>query len=91
MHNSQSDSGRWESILAYAAITLVVSSIVCFFVIMGASASGVGANDGFSHGLWPVVIMFPWFGLPLAMLLIVTLVVSSAVRRRRDERGGTRA
>ncbi len=61
-------------------------SILAFLSIIIGTAAGAGANDGFSKGVWPVVIWLPYFGLPLGVLLLVGLVVTSALRRGREAR-----
>ena len=71
----------------FAAI--IGCSIVAFFAVIIGSASGAAANDGFSRGVWPFVIMFPWFGLPIAFILLITLLIVNAVRRSREARGGS--
>ena len=64
---------------------LVGCSIVAFFAVIIGSAAGAAANDGFSQGIWPFVIMFPWFGLPIAFILLIV----NAVRRSRETRAGS--
>nr|WP_152602057.1 multidrug ABC transporter ATPase [Cryobacterium roopkundense] len=59
-------------------------SILCFIAMIAGTALGVGNNDGFSKGLWPVVITLPLFGLPLGFLLTIGLIVFVAIRRKRD-------
>ena len=89
-----SDSGpitehRTERILAYMFVAVVGASIAAFLAIMIATFSGAGADDGFSQGVWPVVIMLPWFGLPIAFLLLIVLLIVNGVRRARASRAGT--
>ena len=59
-------------------------SILCFVAMIAGTALGVGDNDGFSKGLWPVIITLPLFGLPLGFLLTIGLIVFVAIRRNRD-------
>ncbi|WP_022889915.1 hypothetical protein [Agromyces italicus] len=89
-----SDSGpitehRAERILAVMFATIVGLSIVAFFVVMIGTASGAAADDGFSHGAWPFIIMLPWFGLPIAFLLLIVLLIVNSVRRSREARAGS--
>jgi hypothetical protein len=89
-----SDSGpitehRTERILAYMFVAVVGASIAAFLAIMIATFAGAGADDGFSQGVWPVVIMLPWFGLPIAFLLLIVLLIVNGVRRARASRAGT--
>ena len=88
-----SDSGpitqhRAERILAYMFVAIVGLSILAFIAVMIGTAAGAGADDGFSQGIWPLVIMLPWFGLPLAFLLLIALLIVNGVRRARAGRAG---
>jgi hypothetical protein len=80
---------RAERILAVMFAALVGCSIVAFFAVIIGSAAGAGADDGFSHGAWPIVIMFPWFGLPIAFVLLIILLIVNATRRSRETRAGS--
>ncbi|MCD5346439.1 multidrug ABC transporter ATPase [Agromyces sp. H3Y2-19a] len=89
-----SDSGpitehRAERVLAVMFAAIIGCSIVAFFAVIIGSAAGAAANDGFSQGIWPFVIMFPWFGLPIAFVLLITLLIVNAVRRSRETRAGS--
>jgi hypothetical protein len=89
-----SDSGpitqhRAERILAYMFVAIVGLSILAFIAVMIGTAAGAGADDGFSQGIWPLVIMLPWFGLPLAFLLLIALLIVNGVRRARAGRAGS--
>jgi ABC-type dipeptide/oligopeptide/nickel transport system permease component len=80
---------RAERILAYMFVAIVGLSILAFIAVMIGTAAGVGPNDGFSQGIWPLVIMLPWFGLPLAFLLLIALLIVNGVRRARAGRAGS--
>lgn len=80
------DAGRLQRILAYMVAGVVAVSILAFLAIIIGTAAGAGNNDGFSRGIWPVVIWIPYFGLPLGFALIIGLLVASALRRGRDAR-----
>jgi ABC-type dipeptide/oligopeptide/nickel transport system permease component len=80
---------RAERILAYMFVAIVGLSILAFIAVMIGTAAGAGANDGFSQGIWPLVIMLPWFGLPLAFLLLIALLIVNGVRRARAGRAGS--
>ena len=80
---------RVERILAYMFAAIVGLSILAFLAVMIGTLAGVGANDGFSQGAWPIVIMLPWFGLPLAFLLLIALLIVNGVRRARGSRAGS--
>lgn len=72
--------------MAYMVAGVVGISILSFFAVIAATATGVGADDGFSKGIWPFIIMLPLFGLPLGFVLIIALLVISTVRRSRQTR-----
>ncbi|WP_345068927.1 hypothetical protein [Leifsonia kafniensis] len=77
---------RIDRILAYMVAAVIGLSIIAFVAVIAATAAGVGANDGFSTGIWPFVIMLPLFGLPVGFVLIIALLVISTVRRSRQTR-----
>lgn len=56
-------------------------SIICLIVVL--IATWAGATD-FSGAVWPVIAMTPYFGLPLAFLLLLTLLIVATVRRSRS-------
>jgi hypothetical protein len=70
---------RTERTLAVMVVTMVAASLAAFVAIM----IGTAAGADFEGGLWPTVVAAPLVGMPLAILLIITLVLVSAVRRRR--------
>jgi Ni/Fe-hydrogenase subunit HybB-like protein len=89
-----SDSGpitqhRAERILAYMFVAIVAISILAFIAVMIGTANGAGENDGFSQGLWPLVLTLPLFGLPIAFLLLIALLIVNGVRRSRAARTGS--
>lgn len=72
---------RGERILAYMAASIVVVSVLCFFALLIGRLAGVA---DFSVGVWPVVSVFPLIGLPIAVILIVSLVIVGGIRRSRE-------
>ncbi|GAA4378036.1 multidrug ABC transporter ATPase [Agromyces bauzanensis] len=80
---------RAERILAYMFVGIVGISILAFLAVMFGTLAGAAENDGFSSGVWPFVIMLPWFGLPLAFLLLIALLIVNGVRRRRQSTPGS--
>lgn len=73
---------RIDRFLAYTALGLAAASIVCFFSIIVGTATGMD-QDAFGEGAWPVVAALPMYGLPLAFLMIVALLIMSFVRKGR--------
>lgn len=80
------ESSPFDRILAFMIVGLVSASIVAFIAVIVATQLGIGANDGFSHGVWPVVLMLPLFALPVAFLLLVVLIIRGVGRRSRMAR-----
>lgn len=80
---STHNASRFERILAFMLLALVLLSVGTFVAIMVGTGQGMGSED-FATGIWPVVVMVPYIGLPLAIVLLITLMISSAVRRARE-------
>lgn len=76
---------RLDRILAFMALGLVLVSIGCFVTIMIARPAGV---TDFSQGIWPVIAVLPLIALPIAFLMILSLLIMTFVRRARANRGG---
>lgn len=68
--------------MAYLIAGLVVLSLASFVAVIIGTAMGAGTENGFSHGLWPTIIMLPLFALPTAMLLTIALLITSSISRR---------
>jgi len=75
---------RIDRVLAFMALGLTVLSIVCFFAVILARPAGV---TDFSQGIWPLVVVLPLLALPIAFVMIVTLLIMSFVRRSRLNKG----
>lgn len=64
-------------------VGLVAASVIAFVAIIVGTQLGAGADDGFSHGLWPTILMLPLFALPVAFVLLVVLLIRGVGRRSR--------
>ena len=62
---------------------LVLLSIVAFFSIIIGTATGV---DDLSEGFWPALYVTVYLALPIAILLMITLVIVSARIRAKEAR-----
>ncbi|GAA4051361.1 hypothetical protein AVP42_02027 [Agromyces sp. NDB4Y10] len=80
---------RVERILAYMVAATVGLSIIAFLAVMFGTLAGVGADDGFSQGIWPFVLVLPLIGLPIGFLLLIALLIVNGVRRSRESRQGS--
>lgn len=76
---------RVDRVLAFTALGLAAASIVCFFAIIIGTAVGMERDD-FGAGLWPVVAAIPYWGLPLAFVMIIVLLAMSFIRKGRASR-----
>lgn len=89
VHVSNSNAiadNRAERILATMVAATVGLSLLAFFAILIGTAMGAGADDGFSNGIWPFILMLPYFGLPIGFLLLLALLIVNGVRRARAAR-----
>lgn len=73
---------RIDRILTFMSLGVVVLSILCFFAIMIGSAAGADMTSG----VWPAVAAIPLIALPIAFLLILTVLIMTFVRRARANR-----
>jgi hypothetical protein len=74
---------RVERILAFMVAAAVGLSILAFLAVIIGTGVGLKAAD-FSGGIWPVVFFLPLVGLPLGLILIIALIVTSGIRRGRE-------
>ena len=75
-------ANRLDSILAYAALGLAALSVGCFFAIIIGTAVGMSQSD-FLAGAWPIIAALPMYGLPLAFVMIIALLIRSFIRKGR--------
>ena len=73
---------RVDRLHAFAALTLGALSVICIFAIIIGSAVGLD-QAAFGTGIWPIVAAIPLWGLPIAFVMIISLLVISFVRKGR--------
>ncbi|HCS61424.1 MAG TPA: multidrug ABC transporter ATPase [Microbacterium sp.] len=73
---------RVDRILAFTALTLAALSVISFFAIIIGSAAGMDQH-AFGSGVWPIVAAIPMWGLPIAFVMIIVLLVMSFIRKGR--------
>ncbi|WP_091226310.1 multidrug ABC transporter ATPase [Microbacterium sp. 3J1] len=73
---------RVDRILAFGALGIAAASVVCFFAIIVGTAVGMQQED-FGGGAWPVIAAVPYWGLPLAFVMIIVLLAMSFIRKSR--------
>lgn len=83
MTTQTSPSSRLQRILAYAIAVLVVASLLAIIALIAGFAFGAATAQGTGQGFWPAVMYVPMFGLPLAFILVMVLLVISLFGRRR--------
>lgn len=76
-------ANRGERILAFMVASAIGLSIICFIVVIIATAAGV---KNFGTPPWPTVIILPAIGLPIGLVLMIALIVISGLRRGREAR-----
>jgi hypothetical protein len=72
-------------VLAVMLVAIVFLSIVSFVAIIVGTATGLERGD-FQNGLWPVISFLPLIGLPIAFLMVLTLLIVGFTRRGRENR-----
>ncbi len=62
------------------AVSLIGVSLLCIAAVL----IGAGVRAPLREGVWPIVQVLPLLALPLGFLLLVALLITTAVRRRRS-------
>jgi hypothetical protein len=73
---------RLDRFLAFGALGIAAASVICFFAIIIGTAVGMD-QAAFGGGVWPVVAAIPFYGLPVAFLMIIVLLTMSFIRKGR--------
>lgn len=73
---------RLDNVLAFTALGIGAASVLCFFAIIIGTAAGMD-QAAFGEGVWPVVAAIPFWGLPIAFVMIITLLIMSFIRKGR--------
>jgi hypothetical protein len=81
--NTPITAHRGERILAFMIASAIGLSIICFIIVIIATAAGV---RNFGTPPWPTVIILPAIGLPIGLVLVIVLIVVSGLRRGREAR-----
>ncbi|REJ05974.1 multidrug ABC transporter ATPase [Microbacterium bovistercoris] len=71
-----------DKVLAYTALGLAGASVLCFFAIIIGTATGM-KQEAFAQGAWPLIAGLPLYGLPIAFVMIIALLIMSMVRKGR--------
>ncbi|MBX3104720.1 MAG: multidrug ABC transporter ATPase [Microbacteriaceae bacterium] len=81
---------RLEKILSVSILAIVAVTIICFFSVIIATATGAAKSGDFNRGIWPAVFTLQYWGLPVAFLLLVLLLVTNSVRRSKAAKSARR-
>ncbi|WEK60465.1 MAG: multidrug ABC transporter ATPase [Candidatus Microbacterium colombiense] len=73
---------RLDRFLAFAALGIAAAAVISFFVIIIGTAVGM-TKESFAEGAWPLVSFILYWGLPVAFLMIITLLIMSFIRKGR--------
>ncbi len=73
---------RWDRVIGGMFFGIMVLSVVAFILLMVGSATGF-LNES-NKQFYAPLLGIPYFGLPIALILLVVLVVRMAMRRRRE-------
>jgi len=77
-------SNRVDRVLGGMFIGVMAISVIAFFVLMVGGGTGM-LNDS-NTSLYGIILVIPFVGLPLAIVLLIVLTVRMAMERRRANR-----
>lgn len=83
MSTESNNASVLEQILAYAALTIIGVAVVSFFATLIAALSGVDQSV-LTDGFWPFITWLGYVGLPIGFVLIITLIIITRRRRKRE-------
>ena len=72
-----------ERILAWATVAIIVVALGSFFATL---IVGLNSREALASGLWQFVFDISYIALPIGFVLLITLIVLSQRRRRREIR-----
>jgi hypothetical protein len=75
--NSETSKNRFENILAYMIAGVVGVSVLSILITLIALANG-------NNSLPAILYILPSIGLPFGFLLVITLLVTSLIRRKNE-------
>ncbi|WP_244302999.1 hypothetical protein [Leucobacter coleopterorum] len=84
MMSTETSNPSWlERILAYASLSIIAVALLSFFATL---IVGMSNREVLADGLWPIVYGISTYGLPVGFVLLITLLIISQIRRRREFR-----
>jgi TRAP-type C4-dicarboxylate transport system permease small subunit len=85
MAKTETNAPLIERILAFAILVTIAAAVISFVAVLIASANGIERDD-FTQGIWPFVTWVSYVGLPIGLVLILTLLVMNMRRRARENK-----
>jgi len=84
--NSAVRLNRTERILAFVLAAVAALSIIGILAVFIGRITGADL----SSGVWPVIAVLPFIGLPIALVLAIVFIFVTGTRRRRLAAGDGR-
>lgn len=69
-----------DRFLALTSITLIIAAVICFFIVIIGTPLGADFNAAWGQ----IVFGIMYFGLPIGVVLFLTLIITNTVRRSRS-------
>ncbi|MFC5339045.1 hypothetical protein [Leucobacter denitrificans] len=80
-----STPSRFERVLAYVTITIIVAALGSYFATL---IVGMNDREAVAEGLWAWVFGISLYALPVGFVLLILLLILAQRRRSRDARQG---
>lgn len=80
-----STPSRFERVLAYVTITIIVVALGSYFATL---IVGMNDREAVAEGLWAIVFGISLYALPVGFVLLILLLILAQRRRSRDARQG---
>lgn len=77
---AQAPANRWERILAVMFLSMLGLAVVAIVALFIGGPTKTGS-------IWTAVALVPAIGIPLAFILLISLIVMNAMRRGRAAKG----
>ena len=81
--NAPQPINRTQRWLATTVAAIIGLSLVGIAAVLIANAAGMSRGD-FTKGVWPMITVLPLFGLPIAFLLLIVLLIVTFRSRKRQ-------
>jgi len=72
-----------ERILAYASVTIIVVAVASYLTTL--IVAMVADREVLAEGIWQVVTIISYYGLPIGLLLLIVLLIINYTRRGKEK------